>query len=274
MCELFAINSAEPIEANRYLREFYTHSHDNPHGWGLSWRDDEDGAADPDADVVLFREPKPAYESDLVPQLLSQPIRARRLEAHIRFSTCGAQSVENCHPFLGSDISGREWTMIHNGILFNEELLAGYEQREKGETDSERTMLFLLDVLNEAALRYGQLDFDTTFQALSGALSQISNLNRLNLILDDGTYTYVHTNTSEDTLHYRQLSDSSIVFSTKPLGGEAEAAMWHPVPKNRLIAYRNGRLIQTSAPHGYTFCEAILELRRKFGDAWTEVVAS
>ena len=56
--------------------------------------------------------------------------------------------------------------------------------------------------------------------------------------------------------------------------GEAEAALWKPVPRNRLIAYRDGHLVRTSAPHGYTFCEAILDLRKKFGDAWPEVIAS
>ncbi|MCI1792554.1 MAG: class II glutamine amidotransferase [Olsenella sp.] len=275
MCELFAINSGRPVLANAYLREFYTHSHDNPHGWGLSWRDDHGKPGDPEADVVLWREPIPAYGSALLPKILDQPVEACRLEAHIRFSTCGTQSVENCHPFLGSDISGREWTLIHNGILFNEELLAGYERIECGETDSERAMLFLLDVLDEATMRTdGALDFNGTFDALASALSQISNLNRLNLIMDDGTYTYVHTNTSEDTLNFRQLSDDAIVFSTKPLGGDAEKDLWKPVPRNRLIAYRDGRLVRASAPHGYTFCEAILDLRKKFGDAWPEVIAS
>lgn len=92
--------------------------------------------------------------------------------------------------------------------------------------------------------------------------------------MDDGTYTYVHTNTSEDTLHFRQLADDAIVFSTKPLGGEAERDLWKPVPRDRLIAYRDGQLVRTSIPHGYMFCEAILDLRRKFGDTWPEVLAS
>ena len=62
----------------------------------------------------------------------------------------------------------------------------------------------------------GDLGFDTRFQALSEAIAQISNLNRLNLIIDDGEYTYVHTNTNVDTLHFRQLSADAIVFSTTP----------------------------------------------------------
>ena len=166
-------------------------------------------------------------------------MEACRLEAHVRFSTCGAQSVENCHPFWARHLRARV-CFLHNGILFNEELLAGYDRIELGETDSERTMLFLLDVLDEATMRAGcALGFDGTLDALAGALA-ISNLNRQNLIMDDGTYTSVHTNTSEDTLNYRQLSDDAIVFSTKPLGGDAEKDLWKPVPRNRLIAYRDG----------------------------------
>lgn len=263
MCELFAVNAGRPVVVNDYLTEFFDHSHIHRDGWGISWRrDDAAAGGDP---VFLHREPVPAYESDYIPRMLAHPVAARRLEAHIRFSTAGRLCEENCHPFRGEDISGRDWTLIHNGILFNEELLASYDLKEAGDTDSERAMLFLLDVLDEAALRSGGiLDFSTTFSALSSAIGQISNLNRLNLILDDGTYTYVHTNTSEDTLHFRQLADDAIVISTQPLGGEKERALWHPVPRNRLITYRDGRIVRTSKPHGYVFCEAILELRKVY----------
>lgn len=272
MCELFAINAARPVVANRYLAEFYTHSHEHPDGWGICWRGGEGAGAE--APIVRHREPVPAHTSAFLPKLLARPIAARRLEAHIRRATGTPLIVENCHPFEGSDLSGREWTLIHNGILFNEEMLAGYDRREEGSTDSERTMLFLLDVLDEATLRNGgELDFGGRFEALAGALSQISNLNRLNLIIDDGDYTYVHTNTSEDTLNYRQLGPDAIVFSTKPLGGEAEADEWHPVPRNRLIAYRDGRLVRTSVPHGYVFCEGLVDLYHRFGEEWSEHVA-
>jgi len=260
VCELFAVNAGHPVAVNDYLVEFFGHSHIHRDGWGIAWRRD-DGAPGEDP-VFLHREPVPAYESDYLPRMLEHPVAARRLEAHIRFSTAGRLCEENCHPFRGEDISGRNWTLIHNGILFNEGLLASYDLKEVGETDSERTMLFLLDVLDETALRSGGLGFDTTFSALASAIGQISNLNRLNLILDDGTYTYVHTNTSEDTLHYRQLADDAIVISTQPLGDESERELWRPVPRNRLIAYRDGRIVRTSKPHGYVFCEALLELRK------------
>lgn len=257
MCELFAINSASPLEANHYLAEFLTHSHDNPDGWGMAWREVGDDQA-----LHVVHEPIPAYESKLVPQLLQEPIRASHLLAHIRKATHGSRDARNCHPFVGSDLQGREWAMIHNGILLNEGMLWGYDRREEGQTDSERALLFFLDVLDEATLRAGHaLTFDETFRSLTGAVSQLAELNRLNVILSDGTYTYVHTNTNVETLFFRTVGDG-LVFSTKPLGGEAERADWHPVPKNRLIAYRDGRLVRTSTPHGYVFCEAILEMRR------------
>lgn len=83
MCELFAINSRRPVAANAYLKESFTHSHDNPHGWGISWRDDEK-QSDPEDSAKLCREPVPAYESEFLPKLLAQPIGSavwRRISA-------------------------------------------------------------------------------------------------------------------------------------------------------------------------------------------------
>ena len=281
MCELFAVNAAHPLCVNSYLEEFVSHSHKHKDGWGVCWREAQTMATPPagtdelpdDPELYLHREPVPAWISGFIPQLLTQPVASAMLEAHIRLSTCGTPSPENCHPFVGTDTSGTTWSLIHNGILFNEELLQTYHLKEVGQTDSERVLLFLLDVLDEAVLRSGgPLGFEERFQALAGAVSTISNLNRLNLIMSDGTYTYVHTNTSEDTLHVRELP-GAVVFSTQPLGDATERAQWKPVPRNRLIAYRDGRLVRTSVPHGYVFCEAILELRRIFGEDWQLHVA-
>ncbi|MGN1030656.1 MAG: class II glutamine amidotransferase, partial [Butyricicoccaceae bacterium] len=36
MCELFGFSSAEPVAINDWLKEFYTHSDQHPHGWGLA----------------------------------------------------------------------------------------------------------------------------------------------------------------------------------------------------------------------------------------------
>lgn len=280
MCELFAVNAKRPFEANRYLSEFFTHSHQHPHGWGIAVRSEEGSriadlaSAEHVGGITLYKEPVAAYQSQLLPQVLAEPVVGRHITAHIRRSTGGQQSRENCHPFVGADMFGTEWTLAHNGILFNEGLSWNYKENETGETDSERALLFFLDVLDEAALRNGgPLDFNGRFDALASAVAQFSNLNRLNLIVSDGTYTYVHTNTDKYTLWYRPMEDA-VVVSTQPLGGEAERDLWKPVPQYRLIAFRDGRIVRTSAPHGYVFCEAILDLRRKFGDRWQEAVVA
>lgn len=266
MCELLAIDSNNPVRANEYLREFYSHSVKHPHGWGLSWRD---GSPFDEDSVTLIREAKRAIDSEKLPHLLERPIEERQLLAHIRYATGTKMAERNCHPFRETDVTGRQWTMIHNGILFNERLTSSYDATTEGDTDSERMAAFLLDVMDEAFMRGAKPDFDSRFAVLASALAQLANRNRINVILNDGEYTYVHTNTSKTTLNYRAFDDSrggkATIVSTQPLGSEDERSEWRPVPPNRLIALHHGRLARTSAPHGYKFCETILELQREMG---------
>lgn len=266
MCELFALNSKNPVNASPYLREFFSHGVNNPHGWGLSWRE---GDPFDESSVTLVKEGRRAVDSDLLYGILAGPVTQNRVLGHIRYSTGTDTARRNSHPFLKQDVTGRLWTFIHNGILFSEGMTFPYDSRTEGETDSERMFVFLMDVLDEAFLRGESLDFPSRFDTLAGAITQLANRNRVNVMLDDGEYTYVHTNTSEPTLFFRQFEDAqggrAIVLSSTKLGGGDEADEWRPVPPNRLIAYRDGELVRTSAPHGYRFCEAILDLQRKMG---------
>lgn len=249
MCELFALNAREPVAVNDLLGEFYAHSVKHPHGWGLAWRD-----GDHDEHINVLKEPIPAVESEFLHQTLASPLPARHLVGHIRRATHGACAMCNCHPFIGTDISGTTWIMAHNGVMLNESLLAGYDNWECGQTDSERVMMFLLDVLEEATIRAGRpLDFKGRFTTLAGAVDSLSNGNKLNLILDDGTYTYVHTNTVECTL-FMQYDGGRAVVSTQALG----TGGWLPVPKRRLIAFRDGQLVAISSAHEKSFSNTVL----------------
>ena len=42
MCELFGISSKYPIRCNGYLKDFFSHSPNQPHGWGLAVLDGND----------------------------------------------------------------------------------------------------------------------------------------------------------------------------------------------------------------------------------------
>ena len=248
MCELFALNAKEPIEANECLRTFFSHSELHPHGWGIAWRDE--------GGVSLVKEPVRAIDSERLGELLRAPLRHTHMLAHIRLATIGVTHRHNCHPFVEEDESGLEWVMIHNGTVFNDALTTGYERLEEGNTDSERVILFLMDLLDAAEQRHGgELDFAERFEVLGSALAKLSNGNKLNIILDDGTYLYVHTNTMNKTLYVRQ-SPGVALFSTQPLDDDPA---WEPLPTARLQAYRDGELVREAAPHGNIFVECAIE---------------
>ena len=140
--------------------------------------------------------------------------------------------------------------IAHNGTIINSALIQGYDELEIGQTDSEQVVLFLMDLLNEAALRNGgHLDFSERFVVLSHAFASLSVENKLNLVLNDGTYTYVHTNTVRDTLFSSQVGQTTY-FCTVPLNDGGD---WKPVLHCRLIAYQDGQMVRVAAAHNYYF---------------------
>lgn len=242
VCELFAVSAAAPVDVSRYLHCFFQHSVRHPHGWGVSWQDRDK--------VVLHKEPVRAIDSAFARELVSHPVTHAHLLAHIRLATCGRSSYENCHPFVHTDYDGLEWMMVHNGTIFNDALITGYDRHETGDTDSERIILFLTDLLNTAELRYGNtLDFEGRFEALNNAIVRLSNGNKLNIILDDGENLYVHTNTMSHTLYMKRESGATL-FSTQALD---DSTLWQPVPTAQLQVYRAGELVRQAPAHSNIF---------------------
>ena len=70
MCELYGITGDIPVRANDMLKEFYTHSHKHPHGWGMRYFN-KDGA------VSMCKEAVGAHDSLLLPDcstMISEPL--------------------------------------------------------------------------------------------------------------------------------------------------------------------------------------------------------
>ena len=244
MCELYAINSRRPVRANEHLRTFYRDSVQHPHGWGLSWRDG--------ASVHLHKEEVRAIDSAYLAGVLEDPISSTNVVAHIRNATMGILAYNNCHPFLRRDLMGCPWVIAHNGTILDNRLTDGYGAYAAGDTDSEQVVIFLVDELDDVAERKGApLTFGERFVVLSHAVEELSANNKLNLVLDDGEHTYVHTNTVEPTLYVRAQDDTAF-FCTRPLDGEG----WEPLPQNRLIAYRDGHMERMGARHEHSIDEA------------------
>ena len=236
MCELFGLSAAKKVNIDRELREFYSHAPDNPNGWGLYYND---GCVN-----FFFFFYQRADRSDYLRAILSGKICARHAVAHIRYATIGYDEMENTHPFRGSDLSGRKWVFAHNGTIFEGDILTGYSQKQEGETDSERILLYLLDNLNAQIRRKKRpLSESERFAILEEMIALLSPHNKLNLLIYDGDILYMHTN-CKDSLYIREQKDI-ISISTKPLCDGS----WKHAPFTRLVSFKDGRQLRTGSSH-------------------------
>ena len=221
MCELFGFSGRKSTDLTDQLREFFSHSNMHPHGWGMMYSGG------------IIKEPVKAKESDLLPMLLDGMEPQKNMLAHIRYATVGSIKEENCHPFSGSDISGREWTMIHNGTIYSGNGSYKYYKTQRGDTDSERLFLFFIDVINDRLCR-GALTERERFNTVEAFISGNAPRNKLNLMLFDGELLYVHKNL-KNTLSYK-CGDDGVYISTQPL----DSTDWIPFPMAQVIAFKGG----------------------------------
>lgn len=239
---LFGLSARKEIVTNEYLRAFYSHCEEHPHGWGL---------ANLSADEPLTaKESVKASDSALLEELLSSPIESKLMMAHIRYATVGHIEYGNCHPFSGRDASGVQWTLAHNGTIFDYPALSRYLAVQRGDTDSERVLLYLLDRIDVTrAANGGRLGSGDMFSLIEGILSDMSKGNKLNILLSDGRDLYVHSN-CRDTLYYLR-KDGRVVIATAPLTDED----WRRIPLNTLLALRGGKLLGMGSDHGNEYIE-------------------
>lgn len=248
MCELFGVSSRDDFYANDYLKAFYAHSDFHPHGWGL--------ACVSRNSALVEKESVKASNSNYLRERLSQPITEKLLLAHIRYATIGNVEYKNCHPFTGRDSTGRRWTLIHNGTIFDYPALYPYLKTQKGDTDSERVFLYLMDKLNEATRQTGaRLHFEERFKLLDEIVCDMAKGNKLNLIFTDGKYLYAHTN-CKGTMRYLE-KDGAALVSTLPLSDEK----WQLVPFGQLLAFNKGKLIKTGTEHHHEYIHSEEEMK-------------
>lgn len=240
MCELFGFSSRRPQKINEDLKEFFSHSDQHPHGWGLALLNGND------ADIE--KEPIQASKSLYLKARLWEPIQVTTLLAHIRYATIGHAEWRNCHPYTGLDSSGRRWTLIHNGTIFEYAPMNKYVGIQNGDTDSERILLYFLDEINARAAELGRpLEEEERFALLDGLVVAMAPENKLNLLLYDGELLYAHTNFANSL--YQRVTNDSICITTRPL----TLGKWEPVPFTTLVAYRVNELAFTGTNHGIEY---------------------
>lgn len=245
MCELFAFSGKEPVALNSYLKEFFSHSLEHMHGWGLAFFYENA--------VNVEKEPVPAYKSQYLKERLSEEIEVQTLFAHIRLATKGNMEYLNSHPFVKRDNYKRTWTLIHNGTIFECDCLDSYFHVQKGQTDSERILYYIVDCINRLQEQEGRaLSKMERFRELDRIMCEITYPNnKVNLIIYDGELMYVHTN-NKGTLYEKRLPEGRMI-ATVPL----DRTEWFPLKMNTLLAFEKGNPVYSGINHGneYIFRE-------------------
>ncbi len=114
-----------------------------------------------------------------------------------------------------------------------------FKSAQEGQTDSERILYYIIDEVNKKQDELGwPLTPEERFRLLDELVTRLSVGNKLNLLVWDGEYMYVHTN-YRGTLHMLQKDADTLWFSTRPL----DDAPWQAVPFLRLLVFREGRLV-------------------------------
>lgn len=241
MCEIFCFNSNTPKQVNQCLECFYNHSEEHPHGWGLANMQSDE--------FVIDKEPVKASCSQHLKDILSNPVVGKNVFAHIRLATVGEIISPNCHPFTIADDNSRSWMLIHNGTIFDYPELDKYRERESGDTDSERILLYIVDKVNEFENEKGALStIKERFNLLTGIVEDLSKNNKLNLMIYDGDLTYIHSNMGE-SLYYLKNEDGFLVATT-PVNDEDG---WKQVELNKLFGLIDGNIIFESEEHDNEF---------------------
>ena len=241
MCEIFCFNSDTPRQINTCLECFYNPSEEHPHGWGLANLQSDE--------FIIDKEPVKANCSQHLKNILSNSVIGKNVFAHIRLATVGEIISPNCHPFTELDDNNRSWLLIHNGTIFDYPKLDEYKDKEKGDTDSERILLYIIDKVNEFEKnKAGLSTIRERFNLLNDIIVDLSKNNKVNLMIYDGDMTYIHSN-MRDSLYYFKNDDGFLVAST-PLSDDSD---WKPVELNKLFGLIDGNIIFESEEHQNEF---------------------
>ena len=252
MCELLGITSKKPFSATALLESFYQHSVAHPHGWGLAvfFR----------GGVSVEKEPERAIDSRYLRNRLKRGVECSGLFAHIRYATVGRIESANCHPFVWDDRSGRTWTLVHNGTLFESGPTSAFRDRQEGSTDSERLLLYIVSRMERVQAKRGAPpDAQLRFRIMDEIIHELAPDNKLNLMICDGEYQYYHTN-CPGTLYQWQDSEKTL-FATVPTLYKD----WTTAERNRLLVYRQGERVWSGTPHGWDFREEEHDMSSLFG---------
>ncbi|MCF2871203.1 class II glutamine amidotransferase [Octadecabacter sp. G9-8] len=197
----------------------------NGDGFGIAWYDRDETPG-------LYRDVLPAWADGNLTSLCRM-VRSRLFIAHVRASTVGETSRQNCHPF-----SYRRWSFCHNGQIphfaaierkLEADLPDHLYSARQGSTDSE--MIFLTLLANG-------LDDDPE-RAMAATLAKIGSGPdpvKITCTFSDGATLYGFRHASRGTAPTLYASGSldngGKAFASEPLDGGS----WAAIPANKIIS--------------------------------------
>lgn len=212
----------------------------NGDGFGVAWYGDL-------SEPGVYKDVLPAWSDSNLPSICRQ-ISSPLFLAHVRASTVGGTSRENCHPFT----HGR-WSFMHNGGIGNfhairrdmETLLADdYYEARQGHTDSE--LLFYLLLTNGLECN-PRAAVETTIDQLLDIVArkgQSRSRIRLTCVFSNGVsifgFRYSNDNVSPSLYLSMCLDHGGHALASEPL--DADEARWVTVESEHLVEVSTSRM--------------------------------
>lgn len=230
----------------------------NADGFGIAWY-----APEIAPEPGIFKSTRPAWNDSNL-QHLSHKIKSPCFLGHVRSSTVGGVSLENCHPF-----SYKQYALVHNGTirhfeklrrpllnLLSDSLFASV----KAQTDSEHFFFLVMQFLSEstdASLENALLKAVDWVQWMQKDEAQ-EVFSRLNLLLTDGKQmiaTRFASKGQEPLSLYYSLGASSHILAPQQPQPEAHDALviaseplcdlgstWVAVPPNHYLVVESATI--------------------------------
>jgi len=208
----------------------------NGDGFGVSWYRRDDPIPG------VYRDVMPAW-SDSNLTSLSRMVSSHLFIAHVRASTAGATSRENCHPFVY-----KNWSFCHNGQVphidrVRRRLEAAlpdelYHTR-RGTTDSE---LIFLTLLRHGLTQNVDSAWAKTLDDFQP--QQDEKPVRMTCVFSDGVSLFAMRYASDGkcpTL-YTSAWDGGTLIASEPLSGDAK--VWSSVPTDRVIKFGSNEFVE------------------------------
>jgi len=228
MCEVYGFCGNKPTKLNRYTDEFWLHSRVHQDGFGYYLADRD----------LLYVNPHSAM--NYIKGLSKFNFESKLALCHIRFKTHGPASALNCHPFIKYDVRGVKWSLIHNGYIEDSPAVAALGTLQKGDTDSERILLCIVEAINSyyehSYIEDPEDFFAHLYMQIEIACNELSSLGKTNLIFTDSLTNNMYVYMNHPMTLFCLQTDDGVHISTTKLTPEN----WVAVEPYKLHIFNNG----------------------------------